>query len=520
MPAHDITLILLAIKGMCGILPYMNRFRAMATVVVGLWHKAAFLSCMLLATIILTACGEKEDTTPTYTVAMEATFPPYEFYKGTEIVGIDVDILNEIGRRNNVKFKLEDMAFDSIITAVQTGKVDVVASGLTVTEDRRRQVDFTRSYSGARQVIIVPRGSAVKGAADLPNVRVGVQHGSSGDMYVTDHICEPERYTNGALAISAMNAGKVDAVVLDNAPAENHVAGSPGLIILPDAVVEEEYAMALKKGNTALLNMLNLTLDEMEQDGTLAAIIDKHMRENKPEETQIADSTLGRLRDDFQTDFVKNDRWRYLAEGLLVTVEIALCAAIMGIVLGFLIAVVRSTADLTGRLKVLDWFCRIYLTVVRGTPVVVQLLIIYFVIFGSVDISKVLVAIVAFGLNSAAYVAEIIRSGIMSVDRGQMEAGRSLGLSYGTTMRSVILPQAFKNVLPALGNEFIVLLKETSICGYIALQDLTKGGDIIRSQTYDAFLPLFAVAAIYLTMVMLLSHLLKKLELRLKKNER
>ncbi|MBQ8900868.1 MAG: ABC transporter substrate-binding protein/permease, partial [Akkermansia sp.] len=358
------------------------------------------------------------------------------------------------------------------------------------------------------------------GAADLPNVRVGVQHGSSGDMYVTDHICEPERYTNGALAISAMNAGKVDAVVLDNAPAENHVAGSPGLIILPDAVVEEEYAMALKKGNTALLNMLNLTLDEMEQDGTLAAIIDKHMRENKPEETQIADSTLGRLKDDFQTDFVKNDRWRYLAEGLLVTVEIALCAAIMGIVLGFLIAVVRSTADLTGRLKVLDWFCRIYLTVVRGTPVVVQLLIIYFVIFGSVDISKVLVAIVAFGLNSAAYVAEIIRSGIMSVDRGQMEAGRSLGLSYGTTMRSVILPQAFKNVLPALGNEFIVLLKETSICGYIALQDLTKGGDIIRSQTYDAFLPLFAVAAIYLTMVMLLSHLLKKLELRLKKNER
>ena len=141
-------------------------------------------------------------------------------------------------------------------------------------------------------------------------------------------------------------------------------------------------------------------------------------------------------------------------------------------------------------------------------------------IFGSVDVSKVLVAIVAFGVNSGAYVAEIIRSGIMSVDRGQMEAGRSLGLSYGCTMRSVILPQAFKNVLPALGNEFIVLLKETSVCGYIALQDLTKGGDIIRSQTYDAFLPLLAVALIYLVVVVCLSWLLKKLELRLKKNER
>ena len=147
-------------------------------------------------------------------------------------------------------------------------------------------------------------------------------------------------------------------------------------------------------------------------------------------------------------------------------------------------------------------------------------MIIYFVIFGSVEVSKVLVAIVAFGLNSAAYVAEIIRSGIMAVDKGQMEAGRSLGLGYGFTMRSIIMPQAFKNVLPALGNEFIVLLKETSVCGYIALVDLTKGGDIILSQTYDAFLPLLAVALIYLSMVVVLSHLLKKLEKRLQKNER
>ena len=219
-------------------------------------------------------------------------------------------------------------------------------------------------------------------------------------------------------------------------------------------------------------------------------------------------------------NFVKDGRWKYLTSGLWVTVEISFFAALIGIALGALIGIVRSTADQTGRLKVLDYFCRLYLTVIRGTPVVVQLLIIYFVIFGSVEISKVLVAIVAFGLNSGAYVAEIIRSGIMSVDKGQMEAGRSLGLGYGYTMRSVIMPQAFKNVLPALGNEFIVLLKETSICGYIALQDLTKGGNIILSQTYDAFMPLMAVALIYLLMVVGLSHLLKKLEKRLQKNER
>ena len=483
------------------------------------WKQGICALAALALLPLMTGCEEKEQTT-TYVVAMEATFPPYEFYKGDEIVGIDVDILNEIGHRKGVRFKLEDMAFDSIITAVQTGKVDLVVSGLTVTEDRKRMVDFTRSYSGAKQVVIAPKNAPEYTREQLATIRVGVQHGSSGDMYVTDNICEPERFTNGALAVSAMNAGKLDAVVLDNAPAENHVAGSPDLTIQPHALVEEEYAMALRKGNTQLLNMLNAALNEMEADGTLKAIIDRHMRDNRPEEAQVADTAIGRLADDFKTDFIKNDRWKYLAEGFLVTIEIAAAAAAVGIALGFLIAVVRSTADLTGRMKVLDFFCRLYLTVVRGTPVVVQLLIIYFVIFGSVDISKVLVAIVAFGLNSAAYVAEIIRSGIMSVERGQMEAGRSLGLGYGCTMRSVILPQAFKNVLPALGNEFIVLLKETSICGYIALQDLTKGGDIIRSQTYDAFLPLIAVALIYLALVMLLSHLLKKLELRLKKNER
>ncbi|MBQ7023970.1 MAG: ABC transporter substrate-binding protein/permease [Akkermansia sp.] len=483
------------------------------------WKQGICALAALALLPLMTGCEEKEQTT-TYVVAMEATFPPYEFYKGDEIVGIDVDILNEIGHRKGVRFKLEDMAFDSIITAVQTGKVDLVVSGLTVTEDRKRMVDFTRPYSGAKQVVIAPKNAPEYTREQLATIRVGVQHGSSGDMYVTDNICEPERFTNGALAVSAMNAGKLDAVVLDNAPAENHVAGSPDLTIQPHALVEEEYAMALRKGNTQLLNMLNAALNEMEADGTLKAIIDRHMRDNRPEEAQVADTAIGRLADDFKTDFIKNDRWKYLAEGFLVTIEIAAAAAAVGIALGFLIAVVRSTADLTGRMKVLDFFCRLYLTVVRGTPVVVQLLIIYFVIFGSVDISKVLVAIVAFGLNSAAYVAEIIRSGIMSVDRGQMEAGRSLGLGYGCTMRSIILPQAFKNVLPALGNEFIVLLKETSICGYIALQDLTKGGDIIRSQTYDAFLPLIAVALIYLALVMLLSHLLKKLELRLKKNER
>ena len=228
---------------------------------------------------------------------------------------------------------------------------------------------------------------------------------------------------------------------------------------------------------------------------------------------------LSTLQDKFYNNFIADERWRYIAEGLGVTLQVTFFAVIIGIVLGFLVAIVRSTYDKTGKLRILNAICKLYLTVIRGTPVVVQLLIIYFVIFGSSDVSKVLVAVMAFGLNSGAYVAEIFRSGIMSVDNGQFEAGRSLGFNYVQTMMYIIMPQAFKTVLPALGNEFIVLLKETSVSGYIALQDLTKGGDIIRSRTYDAFMPLIAVALIYLAMVLVFTKLVNMLERRLRSSD-
>ncbi|MGN0832908.1 MAG: amino acid ABC transporter permease [Kiritimatiellia bacterium] len=221
------------------------------------------------------------------------------------------------------------------------------------------------------------------------------------------------------------------------------------------------------------------------------------------------------LADDFYLCFVKNGRYEYLLQGLAVTLQVALAAVVLGLAVGFLVAVVRSTHDKYGRFAVLDFLAKVYLTVVRGTPMVVQLLITYYIILRSVD-SKVLIAILAFGVNSGAYQAEIIRAGIASVDAGQMEAGRALGLSYWRTMLRVVLPQAVRNVLPALGNEFIVLMKDTSIVGYIALIDLAKGGDIIRSQTYSVYLPYLSVAAIYLALVMTFTWLLGRFERHLR----
>lgn len=332
-------------------------------------------------------------TNGTLVMATNAYFRPYEYFENNEITGIDVDIVRAICDRLGMELKIDNMEFDSIITAVQSGKADLGAAGMTVTEERLKNIDFTDTYTLAKQVIIVLDDTAK--------------------------------------------------------------------------------------------NVKKLSLSEK-----------------------------------FHQNFIQNNRWRYLTDGLANTIIITIFAALLGIILGFLVAIIRSSHEKNGSFAFLDMLCRLYLTVIRGTPVMIQLLIIFYIIFGSVDINKILVAVIAFGLNSGAYVAEIVRGGILSIDQGQFEAGRSLGLNFAQTMQFIIIPQAFKSVLPALANEAIVLLKETSICGYIGLTDLTRGGDIIRSDTYEAFMPLIAVAVIYLIIVVVLTKCVGKLERRLKVNER
>ena len=226
------------------------------------------------------------------------------------------------------------------------------------------------------------------------------------------------------------------------------------------------------------------------------------------------------LQHQFNRYFVDNGATEWWLTGLKTTLLVTVIALCIGVVLGLLIALIRSTHEQTGKLKLLNIVARVYLTIIRGTPSMIQILFFYSVIFATVNLNNIVIGGIAFGINSGAYVAEIFRSGIMSVDKGQTEAGRSLGLNPAQTMRLIIIPQAFKSVLPALANEFIVLLKETSVAGYVAIQDLTKGGDIIRSATYKTYMPLLTVAAIYLVMVIFFTHLVGKLERRLRSSER
>lgn len=281
------------------------------------------------------------------------------------------------------------------------------------------------------------------------------------------------------------------------------------LIILALFPVISIFAAAATVSNVSLDTNANTEVISKEDDTELS-----------PFNQKIED-----FKDKFKTNFIADKRYRYLVTGLKNTLIITVFAVLLGTFLGFLLASVRysyeelSIKDKRGIgaliLKLLNFLTKAYLTVIRGTPVLIQLMIIYFGIFAAVNINKITVAIVAFGINSGAYVAEIVRSGLSSVDRGQFEAGRSLGLSYMSTMITIIIPQAFKNILPALANELIVLLKETSVAGYIALNDLTRGGDTIRGVTYNS-MPLYAVALIYLAVVMILSHFVTKLENHLK----
>lgn len=231
----------------------------------------------------------------------------------------------------------------------------------------------------------------------------------------------------------------------------------------------------------------------------------------------------------FYQDFIVDERWKFITDGLKVTLIVTLFSLIIGVCIGVVIGIIRCAYDQQDKndrrgfkgflISFLNILAKLYVTIIRGTPALVQLLIMFFIILVTAK-SKLIVAILTFGINSGAYVAEVIRGGIMSVDSGQMEAGRSLGLSYVQTMKRIILPQAFKASLPALVNELITLLKETSICGYIGLNELTRGGDIIRGTTFDALLPLFTVALIYLALVLIISNLFSIVERRLRKSDK
>ena len=281
------------------------------------------------------------------------------------------------------------------------------------------------------------------------------------------------------------------------------------MIIIDEPLVIDYYGMVVRKGNNKLLSVANKVIDEMKENGSIDEILLEHLgvKEKVSKKNSIIDK--------FYYSVIYDGRYKYIFEGILNTIIIALGAVVLGVLFGGITSIIRNINGNTGKLKILNLLAKGYVTIIRGTPVILQLMIIYYVIFKSAQINIVLVGILAFGINSGAYVAEIIRAGIQSVDKGQIEAGYALGLPYRYVMSKIVIPEALKNILPALGNEFITLVKETSVGAYIGIIELTKASDIIASRTYDYFFPLILVALIYLLITLVLTKVFNTMEERL-----
>ena len=288
-----------------------------------------------------------------------------------------------------------------------------------------------------------------------------------------------------------------------------------GGILDAQKIVKETKTLTLANGETVDISNRNAF-----RNGCIACFKLVNYDMVKPDTSSPIQKAVNDFKSDFYKNFIQENRWTYLARGLGNTLAITALSLILGVAIGFLVAAIRCTSAKTGKLKILDGVCKVYLAIMRGTPVMIQLLIIYFVILLPLGIDKFIAAVLCFGINSGAYVSEIVRGGIMSIDDGQIEAGRSLGLGYVSTMWYIVIPQAFKAILPSLANEFIALLKETSVAFYIGVADLTLGGLKIRAITYSNFMPLIAIAVIYLILVLGLSYLVSLLERRLRKSEK
>lgn len=464
-----------------------------------------------------TVNGEKQ----VLNVGTNAEFPPFEYMNNDgEPDGFDMAVIRAIGEKQGFDVKITNMEFKSLIASLSTGSLDAVIAGMTVTPERQESVDFSDSYYTATQSIIVSTDSEIKTEDDLVGKTVAVQEGTTGDLICSEiENCTVDRYKKGADAVMTLKNGAVDAVMIDSSPAESFVAANNGeLVAYPDDSSTEEYAIAVAKGDTELLEKINTGLKQIQEDGTFDKLVAQYIDQTeKKTEEQGSSNPIGRLAENIKYVFVETNGYQLMIKGLGVTLGISVLAGILGVVLGFVLALMKLSEIRRKRKTVLSRIASVYIDIIRGTPMVVQLLIMYMVIFRSHF--SIIAAILSFALNSGAYVAENIRAGILAVDAGQMEGGRSLGLTYGETMRYIILPQAIKNVIPALGNEMITLVKETSIVGYVAIVDLTKAGDFIVSRTYQTFLPLIATAIIYYIIVKIMTKILAVIEGRLRQSD-
>ncbi|HDI0822634.1 TPA: ABC transporter permease subunit [Staphylococcus aureus] len=437
-------------------------------------------------------------------VGLSADYAPMKFEHTvngkTEYAGVDIDLAKKIAKDNNLKLKIVNMSFDSLLGALKTGKIDIIISGMTSTPERKKQVDFSDSYMMTKNIMLVKKDKVndYKDIKDFNNKKVGAQKGTEQEKIAQTEIENASITSLSRLpdVILALKSGKVEGVVVEKPVAEAYLKQNPKLGISNVKFNEEEKdtVIAVPKDSPKLLSQINKTIKEVKDKG----LIDKYM-------TNAANA----MNDD--SGFISK-YGSFFLKGIKITILISLIGVALGSILGAFVALMKLS-----KIKIISWIASIYIEILRGTPMLVQVFIVFFGITAALglDISALVCGTIALVINSSAYIAEIIRAGINAVDKGQMEAARSLGLNYRQTMKSVIMPQAIKNILPALGNEFVTLIKESSIVSTIGVGEIMFNAQVVQGISFDPFTPLLVAAALYFVLTFVLTRIMNMIEGRL-----
>lgn len=437
-------------------------------------------------------------------VGLSADYAPMEFEHTvngkTEYAGVDIDLAKKIAKDNNLKLKIVNMSFDSLLGALKTGKIDIIISGMTSTPERKKQVDFSDSYMMTKNTMLVKKDKVneYKDIKDFNNKKVGAQKGTEQEKIAQTEIENASITSLSRLpdVILALKSGKVEGAVVEKPVAEAYLKQNPKLGISNVKFNEEEKdtVIAVPKDSPKLLSQINKTIKEVKDKG----LIDKYM-------TNAANA----MNDD--SGFISK-YGSFFLKGIKITILISLIGVALGSILGAFVALMKLS-----KIKIISWIASIYIEILRGTPMLVQVFIVFFGITAALglDISALVCGTIALVINSSAYIAEIIRAGINAVDKGQMEAARSLGLNYRQTMKSVIMPQAIKNILPALGNEFVTLIKESSIVSTIGVGEIMFNAQVVQGISFDPFTPLLVAAALYFVLTFVLTRIMNMIEGRL-----
>ncbi|HDA3683869.1 TPA: ABC transporter permease subunit [Staphylococcus aureus] len=437
-------------------------------------------------------------------VGLSADYAPMEFEHTvngkTEYAGVDIDLAKKIAKDNNLKLKIVNMSFDSLLGALKTGKIDIIISGMTSTPERKKQVDFSDSYMMTKNIMLVKKDKVneYKDIKDFNNKKVGAQKGTEQEKIAQTEIENASITSLSRLpdVILALKSGKVEGAVVEKPVAEAYLKQNPKLGISNVKFNEEEKdtVIAVPKDSPKLLSQINKTIKEVKDKG----LIDKYT-------TNAANA----MNDD--SGFISK-YGSFFLKGIKITILISLIGVALGSILGAFVALMKLS-----KIKIISWIASIYIEILRGTPMLVQVFIVFFGITAALglDISALVCGTIALVINSSAYIAEIIRAGINAVDKGQMEAARSLGLNYRQTMKSVIMPQAIKNILPALGNEFITLIKESSIVSTIGVGEIMFNAQVVQGISFDPFTPLLVAAALYFVLTFVLTRIMNMIEGRL-----